>query len=139
LSGWFLDRFWGPVVALFFFGVSGVGMGILASGATGGLAVLGAICCGAGIGAEIDIMGFMLSRYFGQRAYGKIYGVIFAAFNLGTGFGPAITGWTFDAYKSYTPILTIYMIVIALVCALLFTLGEYRYKPHGAESQSFVK
>ncbi len=137
LSGWFLDRFWGPFVALCFFGLSIIGMGILASGATGSLAIAGAVLCGCGIGAEIDIMGFMLSRYFGQRSYGKIYGVIFAAFNLGTGFGPAISGWTYDAYKSYIPILTIYMVIMALVCASLFTLGEYRFKPQ-PNSQAFT-
>ena len=60
-------------------------MGILASGATGSVAVLGAVLCGCGIGAEIDIMGFMLSRYFGMRNYGKIYGIIFAAF-VSSGF-----------------------------------------------------
>jgi MFS family permease len=113
-------------------------MGILATGATGGLAIIGAIMCGGGIGAEIDIMGFLLSRYFGMRNFGKIYGLVFAAFNLGTGFGPAISGWTFDHYKSYTPILTIYMIMLGVVCAALFTLGEYRFKPQADKSQAYL-
>ena len=129
ISGWCLDRIWGAWVALLFFGFSIVGMGILATGATGGLALLGAMLCGAGIGAEIDIMGFLLSRYFGMRNFGKIYGLVFAAFNLGTGFGPAISGKMFDAYKSYTPVLMIYMGILALVCVALFTLGDYAYKP----------
>ncbi len=129
ISGYFLDRVWGPYVALVFFGLSISGMGVLANGATGGLALAGAMLCGAGIGAEIDIMGYLLSRYFGMRSFGRIYGLVFAAFNLGTGFGPAISGWTFDVNKSYAPILYIYMGVLALVCAALLTLGEYAYKP----------
>jgi MFS family permease len=113
-----------------FFGLSIIGMCILASGATGPLAQVGAVFCGGGIGAEIDIMGFMLSRYFGMRNFGKIYGLIFAAFNLGTGFGPAISGWTYDFYgKSYTPILIVYMVMLGLVCLALLTLGQYAYKP----------
>ncbi len=129
-SGWFLDRFWGPLVALGFFGPAIVGMGVLASGATGPMGIVGATLCGVGIGAEIDIMGFMLSRYFGMRNYGKIYGIVFAAFNLGTGFGPGISGLTFDYFgKTYTPILLIYMGVLTLVCLSLFTLGEYKFKP----------
>ncbi len=128
ISGWFLDRVWGPLVALFFFGLSIIGMGVLASGATGALAVVGAMMCGCGIGAEIDIMGFMVSRYFGMKNYGKIYGLVFAAFNLGTGFGPAISGWTHDAFKSYQPILFVYMGLLAFVCAILLTLGDYVYK-----------
>lgn len=138
-SGWFLDRFWGPLVALGFFGPSIIGMGILASGATGPLGVVGAMLCGVGIGAEIDIMGFMLSRYFGMRNYGKIYGIIFAAFNLGTGFGPGISGMTFEFFgKSYTPILMIYMGVLAIVCASLFSLGEYKFKPDADKSQAYL-
>ena len=129
LSGYFLDRVWGPYVALAFFGLSILGMGILATGAVGGLALMGAMLCGAGIGAEIDIMGYLLSRYFGMRNFGKIYGLVFAAFNLGTGFGPAISGWTFDMNKSYTPILIAYMVILALVCVALLTLGQYAYKP----------
>jgi transcriptional regulator GlxA family with amidase domain len=31
---------------------------------------------GAGIGAEIDLMAFFISRYFGLKAYGKIYGLM---------------------------------------------------------------
>jgi predicted MFS family arabinose efflux permease len=136
ISGWCLDRIWGPLVALIFFGSSIAGMGILATGATGGLALAGAMLCGAGIGAEIDIMGYLLSRYFGMRNFGKIYGLVFAAFNLGTGFGPAISGWTFEYFgKTYVPILMIYMGVLALVCVALFTLGEYAYKP-GEEKES---
>ncbi len=130
LSGYFLDFVWGPFVAMVFFGLSIIGMGILATGATGPLALVGAVFCGGGIGAEIDIMGFMLSRYFGMRNFGKIYGLIFAAFNLGTGFGPAISGWTYDFYgKSYTPILIVYMVMLGLVCLALLTLGQYAYKP----------
>ncbi len=129
LSGWLLDRVRGALVASLFFGLSMAGMAILANGATGGLALVGAMFCGAGIGAEIDIMGFMLSRYFGMKNFGKIYGLVFAAFNLGTGFGPAISGKMFDAYKSYTPVLIAYIIILAVVCVSLFTLGDYLFKP----------
>jgi hypothetical protein len=31
---------------------------------------------GAGIGAEIDLMAFFISRYFGLKAYGKIHGLM---------------------------------------------------------------
>ena len=36
--------------------------------------------CGIGVGAEVDLMAFFVGRYFGLRAYGRIYGVMFAAF-----------------------------------------------------------
>jgi MFS family permease len=135
-AGWCLDRVWGPFVAIAFFGASILGMGLLASGAVGTVAIVGAMLCGAGVGAEIDLMGYMMSRYFGLKAFGKIYGLMFALFNVGTGLGPYLSGVTHDMYGSYAPILTAYMIALAVVCAMLLTLGEYAYKPQEG-SRSF--
>jgi MFS family permease len=130
LSGWLLDRVWGPFIALVFFGLSIAGLVVLVGGATGPLAVLGAMMCGAGIGAEIDFMGYFMSRYFGMRAFARIYGLMFVAFSVGTGLGPALSGWSYElAGKSYVPVFTAYMIALALMIALLFTLGPYRFKP----------
>ena len=72
---------------------SGTGFG---SGAGGMVPLAGAVLCGMGIGAEIDLMAFFISRYFGLKAYGKIYGVMFALFNIGTGLGPALSGRSFE-------------------------------------------
>ena len=99
LAGWCLDRFRGPHIAMFFFAVPIIGIALLGSGATGLAPAIGAVLCGVGIGAEIDLMAFLLSRYFGLKAYGKIYGVMFAVFGIGTGIGPALrasrsTGFT---------------------------------------------
>ncbi len=129
LAGWFLDRVWGSYVAALFFGLSIVGLVILSSGATGTPAIVGAALCGAGVGAEIDLMGYLMSRYFGLKAFGKIYGLMFVFFNIGTGLGPFLSGKTFDVYKSYNPILYVYMTVLAVVCLLLLSLGPYVYKP----------
>ena len=74
-------------------------------------------------------MGFLMSRYFGMKAFGKIYGLMFVFFNIGTGLGPFLSGKTFDAYKSYSPILYFYIGVLAVVCVVLLTLGPYVYKP----------
>ncbi len=137
IAGWFLDRVWGSYVAVIFFGLSLIGIGLLASGATGPVALLGAALCGAGVGAEIDLMGYLMSRYFGLKNFGKIYGLMFVFFNVGTGLGPYLSGMTFDKYKSYTPILTGYMVALAIVCAVLLTLGPYLFKP--GEDQSGAK
>jgi predicted MFS family arabinose efflux permease len=65
LSGWCLDRLWGPYVAIAFFVLPMIGIAILASDAGGIAPFLGAIACGLGIGAEIDLMAFFTSRYLG--------------------------------------------------------------------------
>jgi cyanate permease len=111
LSGWFLDRFWGPYVAVGFFAIPMLGLAILISHAEGAAPFLGAICLGIGIGAEIDLMAFFASRYFGLRNYAKIYGTMFGLFGLGVGIGPSLSGLSFDRFHSYTPIFIVYEIM----------------------------
>src|SRR4029078_13014292 len=39
------------------------------------------------LGAEFDVLAFLIKRYYGNLAYGRIYGVIFGLFYLGSGIG----------------------------------------------------
>lgn len=127
LSGWFLDRFWGPYVAVGFFVTPMIGLGLLMSHGTGAVPFLGAICLGLGIGAEIDLMAFFVGRYFGLRNYAKIYGTMFGLFGFGVGIGPALSGASFDRFHSYTPIFGVYVAMLAVSCAIFLRLGPYPY------------
>ena len=131
LSGWCLDRFWGPYVEITFFILPMVGIGILMSGAAGFAPFLGAIACGLGIGAEIDLMAFFTSRYFGLRDYAKLYGTMFGIFALGVGIGPALSGASFDRFHSYTPAFAISMILLAAGCLIFLRLGPYPFPALG--------
>src|SRR5262249_61855297 len=79
-TGYLLDRFFAPYLAVCFFCVSTVGIFLLWSGAVGDLAFGATVLVGLGQGAELDILPYLVSRYFGLRAFGEIYGYIFAAF-----------------------------------------------------------
>jgi len=46
-----------------------------------------AILIGFLLGAEFDVLAFLIKRYYGNVAYGRIYGVIFGVFYLGSAFG----------------------------------------------------
>ncbi|MBV9629882.1 MAG: MFS transporter [Xanthobacteraceae bacterium] len=139
LAGWCLDRIWGPYVAICFFAIPMLGIALLGSGATGIVPLIGAVLCGAGIGAEIDLMAFFLSRYFGLKAYGKIYGVMFAVFNIGTGLGPALSGLSFDRFHSYGPIFIVYEVALAITCVLFLRLGPYPYPAAKRDDVSIVE
>jgi MFS family permease len=129
LSGWCLDRLWGPYVAIAFFVLPMIGIPSLASGAGGIAPFLGAIGCGLGIGAEIDLMAFFTSRYFGLRNYAKLYGIMFGIFALGVGVGPALSGMSFDRFHSYTPASVVFLIMLAAGCVGFLRLGPYPYPP----------
>jgi len=127
VCGWCLDRFRGPYVAIAFFVVPMVGIALLESGWENPIPLAGAALCGAGIGAEIDLMAFFVGRYFGLKAYGKIYGLMFMLFNIGTGLGPALSGRAFDVFHSYFEIFMAYEAALAVTCLLFVSLGDYAY------------
>jgi MFS family permease len=127
VCGWCLDRFWGPYVAICFFVLPMLGIALLGSGWGYPAPLIGAALCGSGIGAEIDLMAFFIGRYFGLKAYGKIYGLMFMLFNIGTGLGPALSGRAFDIYHSYFQIFIVYEVALAVTCLLLVRLGPYTY------------
>jgi predicted MFS family arabinose efflux permease len=134
VSGYLLDRFFAPTVTAALFLLPLVGVTVLAFGAGGMAPLAAAITLGFGLGAEVDVIGFMVSRYFGLRAYGEIYGCMFAIFTVGTGLGPVLMGLSFDAAGSYTT--TLIGFGIALVCAsiLVTRLGAYTFPARGARA-----
>ncbi len=80
---------------------------------------------GLGTGAEIDLIGYMVSRYFGLKAFGEIYGYLFAIFIVGTGIGPVMLGFSFDNLDGYGPMLVTFAVLLGLSCLLMLRLGEY--------------
>ena len=51
------------------------------------LGYVSALLIGCLLGAEFDVLAFLIKRYYGNVAYGRIYGVIFGVFYLGSGIG----------------------------------------------------
>ena len=127
LSGYLLDRFHGPYIAIMFFCCAIVGIALLAGGGMGATPFAATLLCGLGIGAEVDLMAFFVSRYFGLRAFGAIYGTMFALFGLGNGVGPFLMAESYDRFHSYTPMLFVFMVLLAVACLLLAGLGSYRF------------
>jgi predicted MFS family arabinose efflux permease len=68
-------------------------------------ATIAAFLMGFSAGAEVDILAFLVARYFGLRSYGAIYGCELAFFALGSGTGGLLTGYVRDTTGSYQPAL----------------------------------
>jgi len=127
LSGWCVDRFHGPYVAVAFFILPMIGTALFASGSGGLGPFLGALLCGAALGAEIDLMGFFVSRYFGLKNYGKLIGTMFGVFAGSTGIGPFISGRCFDLYHTYVPAFALYEVLLVVMCLIFVLLGPYPF------------
>jgi MFS family permease len=105
LTGVLLDRFFGSRVAGIFFGIAAVGVAILSQAHEIGTAFLGAALIGLGMGAEADVMPYLISRYFGLASFSEIYGYAFTAYALAGALGPLLMGWSFDRFHSYSTVL----------------------------------
>jgi MFS family permease len=126
-AGYLVDRFFAPYVAIAFFCCPIVGLALLLSGAPGAIPIVGAVLCGFGVGAEVDLMPFFIGRYCGLRAFGAIYGLTFGIFIVGVGLGTYLMGLCFDLTHSYIPMLSAFVSVLAIACLLIARLGPYRY------------
>ena len=126
LAGLLVDRLWAPAVAAVLLACPAA-----AALALDGLALspaivsLCAVLIGLAAGAELDLMAFLSSRYFGLRRYASIYAVTFASFSVSAGLAPAAFGAVYDAVGSYSPVLRASAAACVIGALALLTLGPY--------------
>jgi predicted MFS family arabinose efflux permease len=126
--GLLLDRVFAPYVAAVFFLAPLAGLPLLSTG-SGAAPAIGAALLGLALGAEIDLIAFLATRYLGQRAFGEIYGYLFMAFVLGSSIGQFLGDVSFDGFGSYTPALIGYAVALIVGAFLINCLGPYVYLP----------
>lgn len=130
MAGFLVDRIWAPAVAGMFFAGPALAMTMMASlPITPPLALAAAILLGLAAGAELDLLAYLTSRYFGVRHYGAVFGGIYAFFTVGSGLAPLLYARVFDLLGSYRPMLAVAAIAIAVAVGLLLTLGPYPAEP----------
>ncbi len=133
LSGFLLDRIHAPYVAAVFFLAPLMGIVVLLTTLGPEGAALGTVLVGIGVGAEVDLIAFLLSRYLGMRSFGEIYGYFFSIFMLGAGLGPFAMGVSYDRTGSYKLMLVCFAFALALASLPMLRLGPYAY-PAARES-----
>ncbi len=122
--GWLTDRFFAPWIAAATCAICAAGCALLLVDARA-LAPVTALALGCAIGAEVDLIGFCTARYFGMKAYGRIYGLIYGAFLTASGLGPVWVGALRDATGSYR--LSVALAVAGLIVAAIAFLRAPRY------------
>ncbi|MGA7316513.1 MAG: MFS transporter [Silvibacterium sp.] len=137
-TGYLLDRFFAPRLAAVFFGGAALGIGLLWIGNSTATVLVGAFLVGMGLGAEVDIIAYLVGRYFGLRFFGEIYGLAFGAFLLAGALGPLVMGGGFDLTGSYSTVLAAFFISTSIAALLVTKLGPYRYQPRQAEENKQI-
>jgi sugar phosphate permease len=97
VTGWLMDRFFAPRVALAFLIAPIVGITLLALGASGATALVAALLVGLAVGAEVDVLAYTLSG----------------------GLGPLFTARLVDTGEGYPVALAVHAALLAVAALLL--------------------
>lgn len=126
IGGYLIDRFWAPGVAFVFLASPAIALWMLGQpNLDPNVATIAILMIGFGAGVEYDFMAYMVSKYFGMRAYSAIYGSIYGFFALGAGLGPTIMTRLADA-NGWQSTLTMAAIILFISTLPLLVLGRYR-------------
>jgi predicted MFS family arabinose efflux permease len=127
-TGWFLDRISARLIMIVLMACGTAAGLLLATGPGVPLAILCALLVGLITGAEFDILSYIVPRYFGRRAFGKIYGLAFAVFQLSSAIGVAAIGASRVSFGTYQPALLFAASVCVMSAALFWFTGPYRFR-----------
>ena len=126
IVGLLFDRFWAPGVAFPVLLLPAVACWLLmGTGGTLGAIMVGGFMLGFAAGAESDVIAYLAARYFGMKHYGRIYGVLYMPFGIGSAISPILYGLSRDGTGNYDDMLSAAMVMFAVGGALLLTMGRY--------------
>jgi MFS family permease len=123
--GWLLDRFFGARVALAVNLITAAGIFLLARAGSFPAGCFAAALIGVGAGGEAAITPYLLTRYFGLRAFSTLYGLTWTFYAAAGAIGPVILGRAFDLTGSYTSLLVVLAAALALAAAMNLLLPKY--------------
>lgn len=125
--GYLVDRLWAPGVAAVALSLPALGCLLLATtGPTDtALLVAAVMLVGVGAGAEFDLAAFLVSRYFGMRDYGRLFGIHLGLITLASTLAPWAFGQLYRSTGSYQAMLMICGPTFLLGGLSLLALGRY--------------
>ena len=122
IIGLLLDRVAARIV------IAGVCLGpalaflVLAYGEGVAIGILAAALLGFAVGAEVDIMAYLVSRFFPPGLFGRLYGLMFSAFVIGGAIGPLLVGYLRDSTGTYDSGLLGMSAIMALSILIILAL-----------------
>jgi MFS family permease len=123
--GSLLDRFFAPHVALAINLITALGIFLLARASNVPAGCLATALIGIGAGGEAAVTPYLLTRYFGLRAFSTLYGVTWTFYAAAGAVGPVILGRAFDATGSYASLLVLLAAALAVAAASNLFLPRY--------------
>jgi len=126
--GFLLDRFFAPYVTSVVFGLVAVGIFLITSGgANDTQLVFGAALLGVGLGAEADLMAYLVSRYFSIYSFGRVNGALWLFFCWGGAAGMYLLNACLSITGSYQFALYSFVAVNVMGLLMILRLGPYKF------------
>jgi MFS family permease len=125
VTGWLVDRFFAARVSFAMLLLTALGTLLMATADSFASGALAAALIGFGMGGEFDVTPYLVSRYFGLRAFGTLYGIAFAAAAAAGAVGPVLLGRAFDETGTYGSLLPAIAVFVASIAMLMLTLPRY--------------
>lgn len=125
--GYLVDRLWAPGVAAVALSLPALGCLLLATSGANETTwlVVGVMLVGIGAGAEFDLAAFLVSRYFGMRDYGRLFGIHLGLITLASTLAPWIFGQLYRSTGTYQTTLMVCGVIFLTGALVLLTLGRY--------------
>ena len=125
LVGYLVDRLWAPGVAAVVTFLPVFACLLLPTSDEYWVIMVSAIIVGVAAGAELDLLAYLSSRYFGIKYYANIYAMFYAALAVAGGVAPFAFAAIFDRTGSYQLAFHIAAVLFGVGSLILLLLGEY--------------
>ena len=123
--GFLIDRLWAPGVAAVCLVLPAIGALLFHGDQTLLAAQAASFFIGFAAGAELDLMAFLVARYFGLRHYARIYAVLYAALAVCSGTAPMLFAFVYDLTASYDFGFLVATGLFLVAASLVLSLGSY--------------
>lgn len=125
VTGWMLDRYFGPRVGMVLLFITALSLLILSYSRTLGECLVAGALLGFSMGGEVDVTPYMLARYFGLKRLGTLYGFTWTAYATAAALGSVLLGRAFDATGSYGGLLIQFSVLTLIAGLLMIALPRY--------------
>ena len=127
-SGFLLDRFDSARVGSPPFFLASVGAALLLVLAPRSpMLAFDGLLIGLALGAELGLASYFVTRFFGFRSYGQIYGCIYGAMVAGSGSGTVLMGVAYEVSGTYQPAFAMAAGTLLTSAILIASLPRYRF------------
>ncbi len=109
-TGALLDRFRSNIVGAcaYILPVPGY-VALLVAGTDPTAQIFAVALFGLTMGAEVDVITYLITRHFGLRRFASVTSVMFSFIALGAALGPLVAGTSFDRFAGYAPYMMLAM------------------------------